>query len=165
MAIKKFKDKTKMEVWCGTCRKSLQLFCLAIVLPNTLRHSKLAQNSNQKHPCELRKKLFSSDTSVLVFLLRQNYSGPFAWGPCGISSFCTKTIFSISRDCFYLVCIEPIVRSVNKQCWCCCSWQCQPCSETNCGCTDLASLNISMVLLIISIAIINIQMLTMYFSQ
>lgn len=161
MAIKKFKIKTKMEVWCGTCRKSLQLFCLAIVLPNTLRHSKLAQNSNQKHPCELRKKL--SNTSVFVFLLRQNYSGPFAWGPCGISSFCTKTIFSISRDCFYLVCIEPIARSVNKQC--CCSWQCQPCSETNCGCTDLASLNISMVLLIISIAIINIQMLTMYFPQ
>lgn len=164
MAVKKFKDKNKMEVWCGTRRKSLQLFCLSIVLPNTLRCSKLGPNSNQKHPCQLRKNslapVFQSWFSYCVRTIQDL----FAWGPCGTSSFCTKTIFSISRDCFYLVCIEPIAQSVNKQC-CCCSWQCQPCSETNCGCTDSVSLNISVVLLIISIAIINIQMLTMYFSQ
>lgn len=158
MTKKKFKNKNEMEVWCGTCRKSLELFCLAIVFTNTLWCSILAQNSNQKHPCQLRKNSLALilhswfSYSVRTFTQRK------------ISSFCTNTNFSISRDCFYLVCIEPTAQNVNRQC-CCCSWQCQPCTETNCGCTDLGSLNISMVLFIISIAIINIQMLTMYFSQ
>lgn len=55
MTIEKFKSKDEMQVWCGTCRKNLELFCLAIVVTNRFWCSKLAQNSNQKHPCQLRK--------------------------------------------------------------------------------------------------------------
>lgn len=161
MTIRKFKTKNEMEVWCGTCRKSLQLFCLEIVFPNTLWCSKLAQNWNQKHPSQLRKNSLAPILQSWFSYSVRTGQDLCAWRLCKTSSFCTNTIFSISRDCFYLVCIEPISGNVNKQC---CSWQCQPCSETNCGCTDLGSLNISVVLLIISIATINIQVLTMYFS-
>lgn len=55
MTIKKFKSKDEMQVWRGTCRKNLELLCLAIVVTNRFWCSKLAQNSNQKHPCQLRK--------------------------------------------------------------------------------------------------------------